>query len=279
MDTHDDQVLLLLGRTGAESALWRGEPAEAVRRIDHALSRLRGVFTLDMAEIMLCALGLAGRAELGTDPENLTAADALAAAAEHVAAHGLPRAGTLGPEGRAWLAQVRAELGRVHGRSDPQEWAAVVEAFGYDALRQGIARLRRAEALVDAAVDAGHEGADGRSGAAGLRDEATAELRTAIETAEGLGAVPLAAAVRQFAARSGLRLTTAAPAAGPFTPRERAVLALVAGGRTNRQVGEELFISEKTVSVHLSRVMAKLGAGSRTQAVSIAHERGLLAAD
>jgi DNA-binding NarL/FixJ family response regulator len=57
------------------------------------------------------------------------------------------------------------------------------------------------------------------------------------------------------------------------------VLALVAGGRTNRQVGEELFISEKTVSVHLSRVMAKLGAGSRTEAVSIAHERGLLAAE
>jgi DNA-binding NarL/FixJ family response regulator len=38
-----------------------------------------------------------------------------------------------------------------------------------------------------------------------------------------------------------------------------------------------LFISEKTVSVHLSRVMAKLGAGSRTGAVSVAHERGLLA--
>jgi DNA-binding CsgD family transcriptional regulator len=279
MDTHDDQVILLLGRTGAESALWRGEPAEAVRRIDQALARLRRVFTLDMAEIMLCALGLAGRAELGTDPENLAAADALAAAAEHVAAHGLPRAGTLGPEGRAWLAQVRAELGRVRGRSDPQEWAAVVEAFGYDALRQGIARLRRAEALVGAAVDAGHEGTNGRSGAAGLRDEATAELRAAIETAERLGAVPLAAAVREFAARSGLRLATAAPAAGPFTPRERAVLALVAGGRTNRQVGEELFISEKTVSVHLSRVMAKLGAGSRTEAVSIAHERGLLAAE
>ena len=47
-------------------------------------------------------------------------------------------------------------------------------------------------------------------------------------------------------------------------------------GRTNRQVGAELFISEKTVSVHLSRVMAKLGATSRTEAVSIAYTRGLL---
>ena len=51
---------------------------------------------------------------------------------------------------------------------------------------------------------------------------------------------------------------------------------LVAGGRTNRQVGAELFISEKTVSVHLSRVMAKLGAASRTEAVSVAYARGLL---
>jgi DNA-binding NarL/FixJ family response regulator len=62
----------------------------------------------------------------------------------------------------------------------------------------------------------------------------------------------------------------------PLTPRERSVLTLVAGGRTNRQVGAELYISEKTVSVHLSRVMAKLGAASRTEAVSIAYARGLL---
>ena len=49
------------------------------------------------------------------------------------------------------------------------------------------------------------------------------------------------------------------------------MLTLVADGRTNRQVGSELFISEKTVSVHLSRVMAKLGAASRTEAVSLAY--------
>ncbi|HET9141333.1 helix-turn-helix transcriptional regulator, partial [Actinophytocola sp.] len=66
------------------------------------------------------------------------------------------------------------------------------------------------------------------------------------------------------------------PALDPFTPRERAVLAQVALGRTNRQVGSELFISEKTVSVHLSRVMAKLGATNRAEAVALAYERGLL---
>jgi DNA-binding NarL/FixJ family response regulator len=45
---------------------------------------------------------------------------------------------------------------------------------------------------------------------------------------------------------------------------------------TNRQVGERLFISSKTVSVHMSNLLAKLGAGSRAEAVSVAHQRGLL---
>jgi DNA-binding NarL/FixJ family response regulator len=67
-----------------------------------------------------------------------------------------------------------------------------------------------------------------------------------------------------------------APVADTLTPREAGVLRLVAAGRTNRQIGEELFISEKTVSVHVSRVMAKLDAASRTEAVSIAYQRGLL---
>ena len=83
-----------------------------------------------------------------------------------------------------------------------------------------------------------------------------------------------------MAVRAGVRLDDAAapvaPASEVLTPRERSVLALVADGRTNRQVGAELYISEKTVSVHLSRVMAKLGASSRTEAVTIAYARGLL---
>ncbi|GAB3872997.1 hypothetical protein GCM10029964_012400 [Kibdelosporangium lantanae] len=63
-----------------------------------------------------------------------------------------------------------------------------------------------------------------------------------------------------------------------LTPRELAVLELVAAGMTNREVGARLYISQKTASVHLSRAMAKLGAANRTEVVSIAHERGLLSA-
>jgi DNA-binding NarL/FixJ family response regulator len=54
------------------------------------------------------------------------------------------------------------------------------------------------------------------------------------------------------------------------------VMRLVAVGLTNRQIGQRLFISEKTASVHVSNVLAKLGASGRAEAVDIAHRRGLL---
>jgi DNA-binding NarL/FixJ family response regulator len=49
------------------------------------------------------------------------------------------------------------------------------------------------------------------------------------------------------------------------------VLALVAAGRTNRQIGQELFITEKTASVHVSRILTKLGVASRGEAAAVAH--------
>jgi DNA-binding NarL/FixJ family response regulator len=66
---------------------------------------------------------------------------------------------------------------------------------------------------------------------------------------------------------------------GVLTDREEEVLRLVAKGLTNRQVGERLYISGKTVSVHMSNVLGKLGASGRAEAVSVAHQRGLLDVD
>ena len=61
-----------------------------------------------------------------------------------------------------------------------------------------------------------------------------------------------------------------------LTPREREILALVAQGRSNGEIGKQLFISTKTVSVHVSNILGKLGASGRTEAAAIARRRGLL---
>ncbi|MGH2950366.1 MAG: response regulator transcription factor, partial [Solirubrobacteraceae bacterium] len=65
----------------------------------------------------------------------------------------------------------------------------------------------------------------------------------------------------------------------PFglTPRERQVLELLAGGATNRQIGETLFMAEKTASVHVSRILSKLDVRTRTEAAAVAHRQGLMA--
>jgi DNA-binding NarL/FixJ family response regulator len=68
--------------------------------------------------------------------------------------------------------------------------------------------------------------------------------------------------------------------ADPFglTPRELEVLTLVARGATNREIGAELFMAEKTASVHVSRILSKLEVRTRTQAAAVAHRAGLVGA-
>ena len=61
-----------------------------------------------------------------------------------------------------------------------------------------------------------------------------------------------------------------------LTSREREVLCLVAGGATNRAIGNRLFISHKTASVHVSRILTKLDATTRTEAAALAHASGLV---
>jgi len=107
------------------------------------------------------------------------------------------------------------------------------------------------------------------------------EAAAAHEVAVRLGAVPLRTAVEALVRRGRLDVAVPGVRAGEIsavlTPREAEVLRLLALGRTNRQIGTELYISEKTASVHVSNILAKFGAGSRTEAVAIAAQRGLLA--
>jgi DNA-binding NarL/FixJ family response regulator len=101
-----------------------------------------------------------------------------------------------------------------------------------------------------------------------------------------MGAAWLAGELESLAARARLRLEDGAASADeedddggddPFglTPRERQVLALVAAGATNREIGKQLFMAEKTASVHVSRILAKLDVRSRTEAAGVAHRLGL----
>ena len=93
-----------------------------------------------------------------------------------------------------------------------------------------------------------------------------------------LGATPLRTALEGLIRRGRLDVggVRSLDAGAVLTPREAEVLRLLAAGRTNRQVGAELYISEKTASVHVSNILAKLGANGRTEAVAIAASRGLL---
>jgi DNA-binding NarL/FixJ family response regulator len=67
-----------------------------------------------------------------------------------------------------------------------------------------------------------------------------------------------------------------APPAEPLTEREMDVLRLLAQGKTNKEIALALVISERTVKFHISSILGKLGAGNRTEAVTIAAQRGLV---
>jgi DNA-binding CsgD family transcriptional regulator/tetratricopeptide (TPR) repeat protein len=173
----------------------------------------------------------------------------------------------------AHLQLARAEQSRLKGRSDPDRWRAAAAAwewleYPFDA---AYARFREAEALL----------AGGAS-----REQAETVLRAAHHTTIVLGAGPLRRQIELLAQRGRLSLKepvdTAAPAAPPspaaslgLTQREVEVLALVAEGRTNRQIGQALFITPKTASIHVSRILAKLGVAGRGEAAAIAHRLGL----
>ncbi len=112
----------------------------------------------------------------------------------------------------------------------------------------------------------------------GAADRAASSLRDAHEIASQLGAVPLLAEIDAVSSRARISLEaptrialdeTSAERLG-LTPREAEVLALVAAGRTNRQIGDELYVSDKTASVHVSNIRRNLGVNSRVDAAAVA---------
>jgi len=115
----------------------------------------------------------------------------------------------------------------------------------------------------------------------GLRSNVETLLRTAHETANQLKARPLLEQILDLAQRARIDLGID-PTSSPheelgLTVREIEVLSLVAEGRTNPQIAEQLYISRKTASVHISNILRKLGVSNRGEAAAIAHRLGLSA--
>ncbi|MEV0878291.1 response regulator transcription factor [Micromonospora echinofusca] len=166
------------------------------------------------------------------------------------------------PAERAHAAQVTALLAA--GGEALGAWRTAVAAWRADGQPYPLGR-----ALLSLAETAA---------AAGARDEVAAAVAEAAALAAGLGATPLAQRVATLARRVGLRgATRGRPGAELLTSREREVLRLVAEGHSNSRIAERLFISPKTASVHVSRIIAKLDVSNRVEAAALAHRLGLLA--
>ncbi len=269
----DPQVALLSGGCTIDALTWAGKPDEAVRLANDVFEHMGQVWDdYFLGGIWVAALGIAALADAahaerlaGGDPaERVRLGTELLARADRTAQRGRPRGGRLGPEGRAWLARAHAEHGRLVGGdgNDPALWQAAASGFDYG-YRYERARTgwRWTEALLEA----------------GDREAAKVQAAIAERDAREMGALPLLGALQALGRRARLDLPGARSSdARLLTDRETEVLALVARGLTNRQIGERLFISGKTVSVHVSNLLAKLGASGRAEAVAIAHQRALL---
>ena len=158
----------------------------------------------------------------------------------------------------------RAGVGRDRGRDVPAR--ALGDRRGaFDevecVVRAAEARAEMARALLDA----------------GDRLGARQVARTAREVAARAGALPLLARLDLLLERAGANETSSGPGeALGLTDREVEVLRLVALGRTNREIGRELFISVKTASVHVSNILRKVGVANRTEAAALAQRAGLV---
>lgn len=265
----------------AELALWRHRPAEAWAVIDQALPLLRKGRAHHLAS-QVCRVGAWALADLAQLAAARRDEQAAAAAVERISRLRAEMGSILDdlatvapprPRHQADAATVDAEVSRALGASDPALWRSAAEWWSAceRPYLESYARWREAEAHLDR----------------GDRVPAAEALRNAHASASGLPAPPLVGGIESLARRArinlaGSDLNSAKPQApadarDPFalTPREREVLALIADGRTNRQIAEALFISENTAGVHVSRILGKLGAASRTEAASIAHRAAI----
>ncbi|HEY3956747.1 MAG TPA: AAA family ATPase [Streptosporangiaceae bacterium] len=261
-------------------ALWAGRPGDALEEAASVLARFEATdLTAFCGRLLVAAMrACADLAEAARARRDAPAAGAAQAAAGDLASwvdqtaaapftdH--PLQATIPAERATW----DAEQTRLAGTSDPEAWHTAAKAWQDLGCphRAGYAWWRQAQAQLDAGPPAAAAG----------------PLRSAAAAADGHA--PLLAQIRALAERARIPLQPAAaesqtrPAAAPapygLTSRELAVLRLLAAGRTNAQIGAELYISPKTAGVHVSSILRKLGVSGRVQAAALAERAGLLPA-
>jgi DNA-binding CsgD family transcriptional regulator/tetratricopeptide (TPR) repeat protein len=257
----DPQFVGPFSRALAELALWEGQPSKA------RIAVSEGLEALAQSEehgnpLWLCYLGIRAEADLAESGQ----------ASEERARELLDRAGRLAVAGAlpnpiipAAAAAAGAEFERFAGEANPAsfgEAARLWHTIQHDYVA-AYCWFREAEARITC----------------GEGDQAAVPLARAHDIATRLGAVPLLHETESLARRARLKLDGMKPErskSAVLTARELEVLRLVAEGRTNSEIGDLLFISTKTASVHVSHILAKLGVSSRVQAAGLAHDQGLL---
>jgi DNA-binding NarL/FixJ family response regulator/tetratricopeptide (TPR) repeat protein len=180
------------------------------------------------------------------------------------------------PSPRAWLATARAEIARLEGNADRAAWGVALD-------------LWRAVPDPYVAAYCGYREAEASLRAEGIRADVGDLIREAHAMAAALAAEPLRRGIAELASRGRIDLAAAQPVQVPTEPPERPsarpahrlsareieVLRLVAAGRTNGEIAEELFITRKTAGVHVTHILDKLGVSNRVEAAMAAARLGI----
>jgi DNA-binding CsgD family transcriptional regulator len=310
----DSQNAVPVYNAAASFALWRGDLLDARRTSERGWQLIQPTEDWILIAKTAATIADVDAA-LSDDSRGRRDLAALAAAREHIgrvlaqaeqAVRSAKVASTIGSrrEADAYLQTARAQASRIQGDEDPRQWRAAAEAWIAQAnpYRVARARWREAESILTS------------QGARAARVAAKRPLTEAAEICLELDARPLLRELRDLAGRARLRLpagvdavlATEKPDTGnghaPLAPsteasavvrtvvgepgaakpntfglsgREREVLGLIAEGRTNREIGERLFISQKTVGVHVGNILSKLGVSGRVEAAAVAIRLGL----
>lgn len=305
----------LVLRTAVSLALWRGDLADAMSAAEQGWARVSETndpsqIASSAATVLEACAAAAERGRLRRDWSAVAAAGALAGevlpvATEHLKRIQLPPTVGTRREAELYLATARAHNDRVRGKATPEAWAELATAWAKIPVPYQVAKARWWQAQAALPTRA-------------RRAEARRALTEAWKVAAGLPARPLQRALRELAERGRITLPAKgvvviqiesdrelvavgpgqvngsapslaslvggdqpAPGVSRFglSPRENAVLLVLAQGRTNREIAERLFISERTVAVHVRRILSKLGVSGRVEAAGLAIRLGLVPDD